>query len=370
MIMVEVKETRSSAVICFMSVLVFVTLFVCLMMWHERKKGEETRTRMSKNMSSMTCHHQVHDPIKESKWSTTMTEQLAITRFFATTQNLPPPHFSCISSQYHRNRPQSSNISSHLVLLPFQVQTNKLARMSRRQRSHKPKVKPEDVNLDKFAGSSDEEEDDEPVPTLKEQLIGEDDVDADDEGVASASESEGEEFPPMKQIAEEGEDEEIEEADSENEFAKPGDGGGEEIDDADSENEFEDDPASKMANAMAKILGTVAPQQSVILGKTKTPLQRMQQKEKEEEQQMKEKRQSNRERNLSALHIPLSVATTNTIEDGQLSVTQELEQERLHRRVATRGVVALFNAISQHQKGTREVRIVYRFVVVHYLSIR
>jgi hypothetical protein len=239
--------------------------------------------------------------------------------------------------------------------------------MSRRQRSHKPKVKPDDVNLDKFAGSSDEEEDDEPVPTLKEQLGG-DHVDADDEGAASASESEAEDFPPMKKITEGGEDEEIEEADSENEFAKGGDGG-EEIEEADSENEFEDDPASKMANAMAKILGTVAPQQSVILGKTKTPLQKMQQKEKEEEQQMKEKRKENRERNLAALHIPLSVATTNTIEDGQLSVVQELEQERLHRRVATRGVVALFNAISQHQKGTREVSIVYRFVVDPDLSI-
>lgn len=237
--------------------------------------------------------------------------------------------------------------------------------MSRRQRSHKPKVKPEDVNLGRFAGSSDEEEeDDESVPEIKEQL-GVDHVDADDEGIASASESEAEEFPPMKKITEggdgDGDEEEMDEPDSENEFTKGGkDGGGEEMEDADSENEFEDDPASKMANAMAKILGTAAPQQSVILGKTKTPLQRMQQKEKEEEHQMKEKRQANRERNLSALHIPLSVATTNTIEnEGQLSVSQELEQERLHRRVATRGVVALFNAISQHQKGTREVRIVY-----------
>jgi hypothetical protein len=228
--------------------------------------------------------------------------------------------------------------------------------MSRRQRSQKPKVKPEDANLGRFAGSSDEEEeDDEPVLEPKEQL-GVDHVDADDEGMASgsasASESEAEEYAPMAKITEGGE-EEAEEM----------------MEEADSENEFEDDPASKMANAMAKILGTVAPQQSVILGKTKTPLQKMQQKEKEEELEMKEKRQANRERNLAALHIPLSVATTNTIEDGHLSVTQELEQERLHRRVATRGVVALFNAISQHQKGTREVRIVRlsnRFVVVHY----
>ena len=60
---------------------------------------------------------------------------------------------------------------------------------------------------------------------------------------------------------------------------------------------------------------------------------------------------------------PLSVATTVNIVDSKSdaikkdgnsklsSITEELEQERLHRRVATRGVVALFNAISQHQKG-------------------
>lgn len=122
----------------------------------------------------------------------------------------------------------------------------------------------------------------------------------------------------------------------------------------------ESDPASKMANVMSRILGTKnkgnvkkdASASSVVLAKTVTPLQKLQQKEKEQQKAMKERRQANRERNLTALHLPLSIATTNTIEaGGQLSVAKELEQERFHRRVATRGVVALFNAITQHQRS-------------------
>ena len=122
----------------------------------------------------------------------------------------------------------------------------------------------------------------------------------------------------------------------------------------------EPDPASKMANAMGRILeiGTkgknknVPLSSSVVLAKTVTPLQKLQQKEKDEQKAMKEKRKANRERNLTALHLPLSIATTSRIESGgKLSVAKELEQERFHRRVATRGVVALFNAITQHQKN-------------------
>jgi len=115
------------------------------------------------------------------------------------------------------------------------------------------------------------------------------------------------------------------------------------------------DPQQKMAGVMAKILGTSASSvktSSVVLGKTTTPLQRLQRKEKEKIKALKEKRQANRERNLSALHIPLSVATSMQVDEGRLSISKELEQERLYRRVATRGVVALFNAIAQHQHST------------------
>jgi hypothetical protein len=111
--------------------------------------------------------------------------------------------------------------------------------------------------------------------------------------------------------------------------------------------------ASGMANAMSRILGTTskAGSASVVLSKTTTPLQRMALKEKEHEKKVREKRRANRERNLAALHVPLSVASTLTNDDGPSgSVGKELDQERTHRRVATRGVVALFNAIAQHQK--------------------
>lgn len=114
----------------------------------------------------------------------------------------------------------------------------------------------------------------------------------------------------------------------------------------------EDAPGQKMAGIMAKILGSSmsgADSSSAVLAKTTTPLQRLQQKEKEKIKAMKLNREKKRERNLAALHIPLSVATSNTINDGHRTIAKELEQERFHRRVATRGVVALFNAISQHQ---------------------
>ena len=116
----------------------------------------------------------------------------------------------------------------------------------------------------------------------------------------------------------------------------------------------EADPGQKMAGVMAKILGTstnASRTSSVVLAKTTTPLQRLQRKETEKLQAVKLKRQANRERNLAALHIPLSVATSINIDEGRISITKELEQERFHRRVATRGVVALFNAISQHQNS-------------------
>lgn len=110
---------------------------------------------------------------------------------------------------------------------------------------------------------------------------------------------------------------------------------------------------SGMANAMSRILGTTskAGSASVILSKTTTPLQRMALKEKQYEKELRDKQRAKRERNLAALHVPLSVATTSTNAAGASeSVGKELEQERTHRRVATRGVVALFNAIAQHQK--------------------
>ncbi|GAX17953.1 hypothetical protein FisN_18Hu164 [Fistulifera solaris] len=127
----------------------------------------------------------------------------------------------------------------------------------------------------------------------------------------------------------------------------------------DSDEEQERDRRSKgMASAMARILGTTTGNaQSAVLSKTKTPIQKLAEEEKQKEKEMREKRQANREKRLVAFHEPLSVASLSTfVNPGksgiQSSISKELEQERVLRRVATRGVVALFNAISQHQNKT------------------
>eukprot|EP00980_Cylindrotheca_fusiformis_P029330 scaffold23297_cov132-Cylindrotheca_fusiformis.AAC.8 len=197
-----------------------------------------------------------------------------------------------------------------------------MARSKSRRRSE---VEIDRKELDRFAGSSDEEEED-PKTSANEH-------DEDDKDSMSNSSIEGLVGKGKNQYPSDDDDEE-------------------EVVEAEVGLESS---SAKMANAMARILGTTTHKtgvSSVVLSKTTTPLQRMQFKEKEQAKALREKRKVNRERNLTALHIPLSVATTNTIETGGQSVAKELENERLHRRVATRGVVALFNAITQHQKAT------------------
>jgi Rrp15p len=119
-----------------------------------------------------------------------------------------------------------------------------------------------------------------------------------------------------------------------------------------------------MANAMNRILS--APTKSktssiertpnaIVLSKTKTPLQIQAEKEKKLQESLKESRRVKRERQIRAIHIPLTVATNSfaalnsSTNPASSSLTKELENERMHRRVATRGIVALFNAIAHHQ---------------------
>ncbi|KAL7533330.1 hypothetical protein ACHAXR_010177, partial [Thalassiosira sp. AJA248-18] len=131
--------------------------------------------------------------------------------------------------------------------------------------------------------------------------------------------------------------------------------------------------------------------QPIILSKTTTPLQRLQQKIKLEEQALRTKRYNRRATNLSAMRLPLAPTAGMSAEklwkmkkkqkgkgkrkrggnkagagddDGDdaeeddtmdentknaLAIATEIEAERTHRRIATRGVVALFNAISKHR---------------------
>lgn len=142
-----------------------------------------------------------------------------------------------------------------------------------------------------------------------------------------------------------------------------------------SDNEFENEFANQnhtviqssgqtgMAGAMAKILGLSAPSSTdkkkpIILSKTITPLQKLQKKEQSEENALIKKQKLRREVNLTALHIPLSVASSTPNfrnkktdpDSAAKAIAKEVEVERMHRRVATRGVVALFNTITKHQQ--------------------
>ena len=222
------------------------------------------------------------------------------------------------------------------------------SQFSKAKRGKRAPPEPVEENLDRFAGSSDEEE-----------------AEA-DQGSHNGVDVKKQSTPERKLVRFKHKSDDQK---SESEEALPSENNGEASsndgvgasdepfvtnDTNNSTNEEEPEPGEKMAGAMARILGTATTNKktSVVLAKTTTPLQKMQQKQKEKMKALKEKRQANRERNLAALHIPLSVATTNAIGEGRVSITKELEQERFHRRVATRGVVALFNAISQHQNAT------------------
>jgi hypothetical protein len=197
-------------------------------------------------------------------------------------------------------------------------------------------IDPKEVDLDRFAGSSDEE----------------DEVDqVDPSGHGADNEDNEEDEHSLSKRPDVKEKDSSDDEDSEPEMGKI------------LRTEEIIDPSAKMANAMARILGT-ATKSSVVLSKTTTPLQRMQKEEKESRIALKAKRHMKKERNLDSLHIPLSVATTFSVEGGGRSVAKELEKERFHRRVATRGVVALFNAISSHQKSS-EVSVTNQYCVVN-----
>jgi hypothetical protein len=208
--------------------------------------------------------------------------------------------------------------------------------MAGKKKSRKQvEIDPKEVDLGRFAGSSDEEDEVDQVDPSGHGVDSESNAEASDDEQSLSKNNEPDNNDEKAQDSSNDEDSEQEEMMMGTVLRT------EEIVDS----------SAKMANAMARILGTTT-KSSVVLSKTTTPLQRMQKEEKEAQKALKAKRQMKKERNLNSLHIPLSVATTFMVEGGGRSVSKELEKERFHRRVATRGVVALFNAISSHQKSS------------------
>jgi hypothetical protein len=217
-------------------------------------------------------------------------------------------------------------------------------------KEHKHSRPPIEENLDRFAGSSEDENnndtDDESFDNdATREVIVEEEEDS------TSDEDEYGESHRNKQIAKpkaSHKQHDSDEVDTEN--------------DEESEDDIPSQQAeSGLAGAMAKILGIAAPSKTkskqVILSKTITPLQRQQKKEKEQEDALRLKRKQRRDVHLTSMHIPLSAATSRPIPGKDdmsdliaKAMSKEVELESTHRRVATRGVVALFNTISKHQQ--------------------
>ncbi len=341
--------------------------------------------------------------------------------------------------------------------------TTKKPQDERRKGIGKRGLEEELVDLDRFAGSSDEGEEEEEEEgggdrddDVSDGSGGDDDDDvdvggSDDDGKGSNSEGDSDDdYVDVYEAGREGDAtasdkmrrerkdpvrmkrSDIEGGDGKGvgeEDEEGGDGGG---DDGSSEDDYDDEDgtttpggrgprASKslgMADAMSRILGPSsssssaakggttatntsrsAPSRPVILSKTTTPLQRLQQKLKMEERALRQKRRNRRAENLVAMRLPLAPTagmsaerlwkqkpkskkkktTTTTTTSGErkgegeeedddddddpagddddenavnaMAIANEIEKERAHRRIATRGVVALFNAISKHRSA-------------------
>ncbi|XP_039916485.1 RRP15-like protein [Hirundo rustica] len=101
-----------------------------------------------------------------------------------------------------------------------------------------------------------------------------------------------------------------------------------------------DGPSSGWADAMAKVLNKKIPQnKSTILAKNKT-LEKEREKKKQERQEKKMRLEKKREWEMMCRVKP--------------DVVKDREKERNLQRIATRGVVQLFNAVRMHQKKMEE----------------
>mmetsp|Transcript_10368 Transcript_10368/g.20628 ORF Transcript_10368/g.20628 Transcript_10368/m.20628 type:complete len:387 (+) Transcript_10368:95-1255(+) len=201
-------------------------------------------------------------------------------------------------------------------------------------------IEVDEEDLERFAGSSDEEAGD-----FSENS---DEEGSEDEGYGAISrdgEEKGlkEEVGGLDDVGADGDDDDsdadAEDGDTE---ASIGDGDGD-----DEEEEVDDGPQRPMgmAGAMSRILESASAvsqrtgKKTVILSKTKTKEQKAIEAEEKDRRALKKKRQERRKKNLSVMFVP----GKGTAEP------KAIEAERALRRIATRGVVALFNAIAAHQ---------------------
>uniref|UniRef100_UPI0037E7DA88 RRP15-like protein n=1 Tax=Semicossyphus pulcher TaxID=241346 RepID=UPI0037E7DA88 len=139
-----------------------------------------------------------------------------------------------------------------------------------------------------------------------------------------------------------GEEERDEEGGSDGEEAEDEDGGEEEEEEEGAEDEEggEGNTNAGWAEAMAKILGRKTPEsQSSILTKNRE-LEKMKERERQEQQERKKQVDKKRAWEMMSREKP--------------DLVKDRETERALQRVATRGVVQLFNAVRKHQKTVEE----------------
>jgi len=197
-----------------------------------------------------------------------------------------------------------------------------------RQKELKKKITEED--LDKFAGSSEEEE------GFDYEKEGDNDEENGDEQLGDSSGDE--------QLGDSSGDEQL------------GNSSGDDVDEGassessrDHEKDVEDEIEIKkdegMANAMSRILhshsNTVSNVNNPVLSKTVTSLQKSLKENRTKSRKNQRARKKRRDEALTVMHVPVVC--------GNEEVITDIENERKYKRIATRGVVALFNAISNHQ---------------------
>lgn len=123
--------------------------------------------------------------------------------------------------------------------------------------------------------------------------------------------------------------------------------------------------AQNMARAMARLLGASSSADNeqdevVVLSKTITKIQKLQLEARMEQSSLSLKQSERKQINLSSMYIPPPIRHNNKISSkaaastNKALVAQEVQNDRIYRRIATRGVVALFNAISQHQREQQQ----------------